>query len=122
MTLLLLAGLASGQSAGKYHSGKLLQMESVQCVVESTDSARPADPKSCQEYVLAGENVLFHLHPQKDETVLLPVGHTLEYRIREGHFYLRLNGHDRELTVVAMEPIEARQPAVHSAEKINHLQ
>ena len=97
-------------------------MESVQCVVGSPDPATAAS-KPCQEYVLEGEGVLFHLHPGKGgESRLLPVGKSLQYRLSEGHFYLKLSGHDREFSVVAMEPREARQAPVHSAQQINHLQ
>ena len=112
----------SAQNAARYHSGKLLQMESVQCAVQSEDPATPAS-KPCQEYVLEGEGVLFHLHPPvAGESVLLPVGKTVQYRLHEGHFYLKVAGHDREFSVVAMEPRESRPAPIHSAEKINHLQ
>jgi hypothetical protein len=122
LSMLALASVASAQSASHYHSGKLLQMESVQCVVESSDPATAAS-KPCQEYVLEGEGVLFHLHPAKGgESTLLPVGKMLQYRLAEGHFYLKLSGHDREFSVVAMEPRETRQAPVHSAQQINHLQ
>ena len=100
-------------------------MESVQCVVESSDAASSGSvsaPKSCQEYVLRGENVLFHLQPQGKGTAVLPIGQSLDYRIREGHLYLRVNGRDREFSVVAMELVESRQPPLYTAEKINHLQ
>ena len=122
LSALTLAAVASAQTASHYHSGKLLQMESVQCVVGSPDPATAAS-KPCQEYVLEGEGVLFHLHPGKgEESTLLPVGKSLQYRLSEGHFYLKLSGHDREFSVVAMEPREARQAPVHSAQQINHLQ
>jgi hypothetical protein len=122
LTLAALCGLAPAQNGAHYHSGKLLQMESVQCVVESQASAG-AQSKPCQEYVLQGEGVLFHLHTKSGgQQALLPVGKNLPYRLEEGHFYLRLNGHDREFSVVAMEPVEPQQAPVHSAEKINHLQ
>jgi hypothetical protein len=120
--VLVLSVGASAQSTAKYHTGKLLQMESVQCVVSAPDPATPAS-KPCQEYVLEGEGVLFHLHAQKSgESMLLPVGKTVPYRVHEGHFYLKLDGHDREFSVVAMEPRESGQAPVQSAKAINHLQ
>lgn len=96
-------------------------MESVQCVVESQARAG-GESKPCQEYVLQGEGVLFHLHTKSAQPGFLPVGKNLQYRLEEGRFYMRLNGHDREFTVVAMEPVDSPQAPVHSAEKINHLQ
>jgi hypothetical protein len=120
--VLLLSCGAFAQGTAKYHAGKLLQMESVQCVVSAPDPATPTS-KPCQEYVLEGEGVLFHLHaPRGEESLLLPVGKAVQYRVQEGHFYLRLNGHDREFSVVAMEPRESGQAPVHSAKTINHLQ
>lgn len=72
---------------------------------------------------MQGEGVLFHLQSKSPGSeVLLPVGKTMQYRLVEGHFYLRASGHDREFAVVAMEPLETRQPTVHSAQTINHLQ
>ena len=114
------AVLAAGADSASYHSGKLLQMESVQCVIMEEGSSGVA---SCQEYVLEGDDILFHLHPAKGSKVtLLPIGKTLQYRISEGHFFLRVSGKDREFEVVAMEPRETREAPVHSAEKLNHLQ
>jgi hypothetical protein len=121
LSALALPTIAAGQSAAPYHSGKLLQMESVQCVVESETSATSSKP--CQEYVLQGEGVLFHLHAKKgSEATLLPVGKMVAYRLVEGRFYLKLSGHDREYAVVAMEPQESHPANVHSAQAINHLQ
>lgn len=97
-------------------------MESVQCVVESTAVARKA-AESCQEYVLQGEGVLFHLQSKSSHRdTLLPVGKSIEYRLVDGQLYLKVNGRDRGFSVVAMEPFETRQPVVHSAQTINHLQ
>lgn len=96
-------------------------MESVQCVLQSPDPSHSL-AKPCQEYVLAGEGVLFHLQTISDQNAVLPVGKSISYRVEEGRFYLRLSGHDREFRVVAMEPVDTPGPAVHSAKAINHLQ
>jgi hypothetical protein len=122
LTLAALCALAPAQTGAHYHTGKLLQMESVRCVVES-QATGSGESKPCQEYVLQGEGVLFHLHTKSGgQQALLPVGKNLPYRLEEGRFYLRLNGRDREFSVVAMEPMDSVPPALHSAEKINHLQ
>lgn len=97
-------------------------MESVQCVAQSPDSTGRSS-KACEEYVLKGDGVLFHLHAKKgSEPTLLPVDKILQYRLVEGRFYLKLGARDREFTVVAMEPLESREQPVHSAQTINHLQ
>jgi hypothetical protein len=118
----VISTLATAQSTAPYHSGKLLQMESVQCVAQSPDSTGGSS-KACEEYVLKGDGVLFHLHPKKGgEPALLPVGKILQYRLVEGRFYLKFGARDHEFTVVAMEPLESREQPVHSAQTINHLQ
>jgi hypothetical protein len=118
----MLSLAAQAQQAGRYHSGKLLQMESVPCVVAQQSGAAPANI-NCDEYVLEGDGVMFHLQPKKaSDAHLLPVGKTMEYRLVESHFFLRVNGRDREFSVMAMEPRESAGAPVHSAQKINHLQ
>jgi hypothetical protein len=113
---------AQAQQASRYHSGKLLQMESVPCVVAQQSGSTPAHT-NCDEYVLEGDGVMFHLQPKKaGGAQLLPVGKTMEYRLVESHFFLHVNGRDREFSVVAMEPRESGGTPVHSAQKINHLQ
>jgi hypothetical protein len=84
------------------------------------------DSAMCQEYVLRGDDVLFHLrakdgkHPQ-----MLPVGKDVSYRIEEDRFFLRVAANDRkerEYQVVSMEPREKPEGVIQSAMKINHLQ
>lgn len=107
----------------KYHTGKLLQMESVQCVVfESQHGSDQAGIANCQEYVLEADSVLFHFRSRDPKRpALLPVGAMAQYRIEEGHFFLRVDGREREYAVVSMEPREFSAAPVKSA-KVNHLQ
>jgi len=120
---LALSCLAQAQAAPRYHAGKLLQMESVQCVVaESGAATAPASAVDCQEYVLEAEGVLFHFRSRDPRhPVLLPVGQTAQYRIAEGHFFLRVDKKEREFVVVSMEPRESKAAPVHSVQ-LNHLQ
>jgi hypothetical protein len=125
--VLLLASLAQAQDPKKYHSGRLLQMESLQCTVfESQSSAAQAsDATVCQEYVVEGDEVLFHLRPQQTKRpVFLPVGKEVGYRVDEGKFYLLLTGERKEhqYVVVSMEARTRSEAPVESAMKINHLQ
>ena len=131
LAALLLASVAQAQEPKKYHTGRLLQMESLQCTVfENVKSgANDRDSALCQEYVLQGDEALFHLrakdtkHPQ-----LLPVGKDVEYRIEEGRFFLRLEASDRgdkkdhEYAVLSMEPSDKPAARTQTAMKINHLQ
>lgn len=126
LAVVLLACLAQAQEPKKYHTGKLLQMESLQCTVFENQSANVADSALCHEYVLQGDDVLFHLRAKEaKKPVLLPVGKEVSYRIEQDRFYLRLAGNDRkdhEYLVLSMEPREKSQADVQAAVKINHLQ
>lgn len=126
-TVLLLAALAQAQDPKKYHSGRLLQMESLQCTVfeNQSSAAQASDATVCQEYVVQGDEVLFHLRPRDTKRpVFLPVGKEVGYRIDEGKFYLLLTGDRKEhqYVVVSMEARDRSQRTVESAMKINHLQ
>jgi hypothetical protein len=129
MAVLLLASMALAQEPKKYHTGQLLQMESLQCTV--FQNASPLDDTAtdktlCQEYVLQGDDVLFHLRPKDAKhPVLLPVGKDVDYRVEEDRFYLHLTGNDKkehQYLVVSMEPREKPSAAVQTAMKVNHLQ
>jgi hypothetical protein len=128
LAALLLASLAQAQEPKKYHTGQLLQMESLQCTVfeNPRSGANATDAAVCQEYVLQGDEVLFHLRAKDvKHTVLLPVGKEIGYRIEEDRFFLRVPSGDRkehEYQVVSMEPRGKTEAAVQSAMKINHLQ
>jgi hypothetical protein len=121
--MLALTCLAQAQAPSKYHTGKLLQMESVQCVVaEAQHATAPASTVNCEEYVLEGEGVLFHFRARDPKhPVRLPVGHTAQYRIVQGHFLLRVDRTEQEFVVVSMEPRESMAAPVRSA-RVNHLQ
>jgi len=121
--VLALACFAQAETPSKYHSGKLLQMESVQCIVaERQESTAPGSVVDCQEYVLEGDGVLFHFRSRDPRnSVRLPIGQTAEYRIEEGHFFLRMNKKEQEFVVVSMEPRASKPVPVRSA-RVNHLQ
>jgi len=128
LAVLFLAALAQAEEPKKYHSGQLLQMESLQCTVfeNASHETDAADKTLCREYVLQGDDVLFHLRAKDAKhPVLLPVGKDVDYRIEEDRFFLHLTANDRkehEYLVVSMEPREKSTPAVQTAMKINHLQ
>jgi uncharacterized protein (UPF0179 family) len=128
LVAVLTATIAQAQEAKKYHSGHLLQMESLQCTVFENPSsdASSVDSAMCEEYVLQGDDVLFHLRAKDAKhPLLLPVGKSVSYRIAEDRFFVKLSSRDRkehEYQVVSMEARERPEAAVQSAMKINHLQ
>ncbi len=126
LAALLLASLVQAQEPKKYHTGQLLQMESLQCTVFENASANASDSAVCHEYVLQGDDVLFHLRAKDlKHVVLLPVGKEVGYRIEEDRFFLRVGTSDKkehEYMVVSMEPRDLSKPSVQTAMKVNHLQ
>ena len=126
LATILLASLVQAQDTKRYHSGQLVQMESLECTVFENPSANASDSVVCQEYVLRGDDVLFHLRAKDvKHTVLLPVGKEVAYRIEEDRFYLRLGAGDKkehEYRVVAMEPRDKSESSMQTALKVNHLQ
>ena len=126
LSVLLLASLAQAQELNKYHTGQLLQMESLQCTVFEHPASQETDTALCREYVLRGDSVLFHLRAKDAKrVVLLPVGKNVDYRIQEDRFFLRVAAVDKkehEYLVVSMEPIEKSEASVQTAMKVNHLQ
>ena len=131
LAVLLLVSLAQAGEPKKYHSGQLLQMESLQCTVFENLKAGAQEPDSalCREYVLQGDDVLFHLRAKDTKhPLLLPVGKDVEYRIEEDRFFQRLEAgeksekKDHEYAVLSMEPSDKPATSTETAMKINHLQ
>lgn len=128
LTVLLLASMARAQEPKKYHTGQLLQMESLQCTVfeHASQNDTATDTTLCQEYVLQGDDVLFHLRAKDAKhPVLLPVGKDVDYRVEEDRFYLHLTTNDKkehQYLVVSMERREKPASTVQTAMKVNHLQ
>ena len=128
LAVFLLASLTQAQEPKKYHTGRVLQMESLQCTVYENASAdaNASDSALCKEYVLQGNDTLFHLRAKDvKHPVVLPVGKDVDYRIEEDRFFLRLGGGDKkehEYRVVSTEPREKSEPGVQTALKVNHLQ
>jgi hypothetical protein len=126
--VVLLASRVQAQEPAKYHTGQLLQMESLQCTVFENPSSDPkaADSTICQEYVVQGDDVLFHLRPKDTKhPALLPVGQEVGYRIDQEKFFMRVGlgaKKEREYRVVSMERREKPEVTVESALKVNHLQ
>jgi hypothetical protein len=126
--VLLLASLAQAQDPKKYRTGQLLQMESLQCTVfeNPSSNANAADATICQEYVVQGDDVLFHLRPKDTKhPALLPIGKEVGYRIDEDRFFLHTSTDgkkEREYLVVSIESRGSSTSPVQTAMKVNHLQ
>ena len=119
--LLLLSPFTLAKEPKRFQSGKLLQMDSVECGIDEnsgksfagemigTDSAhKKTHELLCQEYLLQSETVTYRIRPKSDKKpVLLPVGEHAQFRIEKDKMILRvedLDDKDRDYTVVSMTP------------------
>lgn len=122
-----------------YQTGKLLQMDSVQCGVAEKDAKNIAgemlgtdsgDKKTqevlCQEYVLQGDRVTYRIRPRDAKhPVLLPVGEQAQFRLQKDKMWLRvedIESKEREYIVVSMTPRFDASAADASSSRLNHLQ
>jgi hypothetical protein len=140
--LCVVLGLASAAFAKEpkpYQTGKLLQMDSVQCGTAEknsisvagemlgTDSgSKKTQEVLCQEYVLQAERVIYRIRPRDEKhPVLLPVGEQAQFRLQKDKMLLRmedLDSKEREYIVVSMTPRSDSTSADASPSRVNHLQ
>jgi hypothetical protein len=134
-----LASAAFAKDPKPYQTGKLLQMDSVQCGMAEKDSTSVAaemlgtDSGSkktqevlCQEYVLQAERVIYRIRPRDEKhPVLLPVGEQAQFRLQKDKMLLRvedLDSKEREYIVVSMTPRSDSTSADATPVRLNHLQ
>ena len=137
--ILGLASAAYAKDPKVYQSGKLLQMDSVQCGVAEKDAksfagemlgtdsgSKKTQELLGQEYVLQSERVIYRIRPRDEKhPVLLPVGEQAQFRLQKDKMLLRvedLDGKEREYIVVSMTPRSDSNTADATAVRLNHLQ
>src|ERR1700726_2315369 len=118
---ILLVGTAYAKEPRAYQSGKLLQMDSVQCGVDEKDAKsftgeligtdsghKKTQELLCQEYLLQTEKMIYRIRPRDAKhPVLLPVGERAQFRLDKDKMLLRvedLDSKEREYIVVSMTP------------------
>ena len=121
LALLAAASAVYAKEPKHNESGKLLEMDSVDCGYDEnsgksfagemlgTDSAhKKTHQLLCQEYVLESERVIYRIRPKDDKhPVLLPVGTDAQFRLEKDKMMLRvedLDDKERQYTVVSMTP------------------
>jgi len=141
---LALVSWAQAKEHKPYQTGKLLQMDSVECGVDEkdgksfagemlgTDSGhKKTHELLCQEYILESAHVIYHIRPKDDKhPVLLPVGEQAQFRLEKDKMILRvedLDDKDREYIVVSMTPRHDQESSEDSGSnrttsRLNHLQ
>ena len=135
---ILLAASAYAKEQKTYQSGKLLQMDSVQCGVDEKDAKsfageiigtdsghKKTQELLCQEYLLQTDRVIYRIRPKDAKhPVLLPVGDQAQFRIEKDKMLLRVEDVDskeREYIVVSMTP-RGDKTAAANPTSLNHLQ
>lgn len=134
-----MASAAYAKEPRTYQTGKLLQMDSVQCGMAEKDAksfagemlgtdsgSKKTTEVLCQEYVLQAERVIYRIRPRDEKhPVLLPVGERAQFRLQKDKMLLRmedLDGKEREYIVVSMTPRADSSTADASPSRVNHLQ
>jgi hypothetical protein len=138
-TILALASAGYAKEPKPYQSGKLLQMDSVQCGMAEKDAksfagemlgtdsgSKKTHELLCQEYVLQAEKVIYRIRPRDEKhPVLLPVGERAQFRLQKDKMLLRVEDVDskeREYIVVSMTPRAENSTADATPSRLNHLQ
>ena len=135
---MLLAAAAYAKEPKAYQSGKLLQMDSVQCGMDEKDAKsftgeligtdsghKKTQELLCQEYLLQTDKMIYRIRPKDAKhPVLLPVGERAQFRLAKDKMLLRvedLDSKEREYIVVSMTP-RSESTADASPTRLNHLQ
>jgi hypothetical protein len=124
--VLSLAAAAFAKDPKPYQTGKLVQMDSVQCGTAEKGAQSP-----CQEYALQTDRVIYRIRPRHEKhSVLLTVGAQAQFRLQEDKLLLRaedpdsghLDSKEREYIVVSMAPRSDSSSADATPTRLNHLQ
>jgi len=137
--IVALASTAFAKDPKPYQTGKLLQMDSVQCGMAEKDAKsfagemlgtdsgnKKTQEVLCQEYVLQAQHVIYRIRPRDEKhPVLLPVGEQAQFRLQKDKMLLRvedLDSKEREYVVVSMTPRSESDTADARPANVNHLQ
>jgi hypothetical protein len=133
-----LATAAFAKDPKAYQSGKLLQMNSVACGTSEKDSksfagevigtdsgSRKTQQLLCQEYVLQGDQVVYHIRPRDEKhPALLAVGGQAQFRLEKDKIKMHMEDSTKEseYVVVSMTPRTDSSAADATSQQPNHLQ
>jgi hypothetical protein len=137
--VLALATAAYAKEPRHYQSGRLMQMDSVQCGMAEKDGtsfagemlgtdsgSKKTHEVLCQEYVLQTDKVIYRIRPRDEKhPVLLPVGDQAQFRLEKDKMLLvveDLDNKEREYIVVSMTPRSDSNTADATPARLNHLQ
>lgn len=118
--VLMFAPATIAKDAPSYDKGTLLSMDSSACgtaekqgktiageVLGTDASNKNTQEVLCQEYVLEGDHIVYHIRPtDAKHPALLPVGEMVEFRIHKDKLYLfdpEGDHKERAYSVVSMQ-------------------
>jgi hypothetical protein len=113
------ASVALAKDPPSYDKGTLLSMDSSMCGTAEKGSKTVAgellgtdgehkntEQVLCQEYVLQGDRIVYRIRPEDTKhPILLPVGDSVEYRVRKDKMYVldrEGNQKERQYSVISM--------------------
>ena len=127
VSILILTTLASAKENRFYQTGLLAEMNATECgyheksgkgfvgTLIGTDSGnRDVRQTLCQEYLLKSDRVTYRIRPHKEKkAALLPIGESIEFRIKKDKMLLRVGDGDKEIeyNVVSMVAVERSETA-----------
>jgi hypothetical protein len=132
-----LATAAYAKDPKPYQSGKLLQMDSVACGTAEKDNqslagemlgtnsgSKKMQQLLCQEYVLQGEKVVYHIRPRDEKhPMLLAIGGQVQFRIEKDKLKMRMEDSTKEFEyIVVSMAARTDSTAASAAGTPNHLQ
>ncbi|MGH9698353.1 MAG: hypothetical protein ACRD5R_09180 [Candidatus Acidiferrales bacterium] len=117
---LAIATVVAAKDARSYERGVLLSMDSSSCgmmekgsktlageVLGTDGQHKSTQEVLCQEYVLQGDRLVYHIRPMDmKHPMLLPVGDTIQYRIHKDKMYVLDREGDtkeRKYSVISIE-------------------
>jgi hypothetical protein len=113
------ASVALAKDQPSYDKGTLLSMDSSMCgtaekgsktvageVLGTDGEHKNTEQVLCQEYVLQGDRIVYHIRPvDTKHPILLPVGDSVQYRVHKDKMYVLDREDDkkeREYSVISM--------------------
>jgi len=121
--VLMFAPVTLAKDAPSYDKGTLLSMDSSACgtaekqgktiageVLGTDSSNKDTQEVLCQEYVLQGDHIVYHIRPEDAKhPALLPVGEMVEFRIRKDKLYLLDPEGDKKERAYSVVSMQVRQ-------------
>jgi hypothetical protein len=118
--VLALATSVLAKEPKHYDTGKLIQMDSIECgktekdakslageMIGTDSGSKQTRELLCQEYLVQSDRVIYRVRPRDEKhPVLLPIGETARFRLEKDKLYLRVGDDEKEraYTVVSMTP------------------